>query len=59
MVRNGILSRIRPDKIMFSISELGISRTYWMKLDKLKEDETYGSSSFPVIKRERHAVKKR
>jgi hypothetical protein len=58
MVRNGILSRIRPDRIMFSISELGISRTYWMKLDKMNEDEKYGSSSSSAIRRERHAGKK-
>ena len=36
-VQNGYLLRVQPDKVLFLINELGISRTYAMKLSKEKE----------------------
>jgi hypothetical protein len=36
-VQNGYVLRIQPDKILFLINELGISRTYALKLIKNKE----------------------
>ena len=36
-VRNGYLLRIQTDKVLFLINEMGISRTYAMKLNKGKE----------------------
>jgi hypothetical protein len=36
-VKNGYLLRIQTDKILFLISEFGISRTYAMKLNKEKQ----------------------
>jgi hypothetical protein len=40
-LRNGIIERIRPDKVIFSISDMGISRNYIMKLDKEKRLRDY------------------
>ena len=36
-VQNGYLLRVQPDKVLFLLNELGISRTYAMKLSKEKE----------------------
>jgi uncharacterized protein YgiM (DUF1202 family) len=36
-VRNGYVLRIQPDKVLFLLNELGISRTYAMKLTREKE----------------------
>jgi uncharacterized protein YgiM (DUF1202 family) len=36
-VQNGYVLRIQPDKVLFLLNELGISRTYAMKLFKEKE----------------------
>jgi hypothetical protein len=36
-VQNGYLLRVQPDKVLFLINELGISRTYALKLSKEKE----------------------
>jgi uncharacterized protein YgiM (DUF1202 family) len=36
-VQNGYLLRVQPDKVLFLINELGISRTYALKLTKEKE----------------------
>lgn len=35
-VQNGYLLRVQPDKVLFLLNELGISRTYAMKLPKEK-----------------------
>jgi len=43
-VKNGFLLRILPDKVLFSLNELGISRTYAMKLNKDKEPKAYRES---------------
>lgn len=36
-VRNGYILRIQPDKVLFLLNDLGISRTYAMKLTREKE----------------------
>jgi hypothetical protein len=40
-IKNGSLLRIQSDKVLFLINELGISRTYAMKLNKEKEPKAY------------------
>jgi hypothetical protein len=37
-VQNGSVLRVQPDKVLFLINELGISRTYALKLTKGKQD---------------------
>jgi hypothetical protein len=37
-VQNGYVLRIQPDKVLFLLNELGISRTYALKLSKEKEN---------------------
>jgi uncharacterized protein YgiM (DUF1202 family) len=37
-VQNGYVLRIQPDKVLFLLNELGISRTYALKLSKDKEN---------------------
>ena len=36
-VQNGYVLRVQPDKVLFLINELGISRTYALKLTKEKQ----------------------
>ena len=43
-VKNGFLLRILPDKVLFSLTELGIARTYAMKLNKDKDSKAYKAS---------------
>jgi hypothetical protein len=47
-ITNGYLLRIQTDKVLFLINELGISRTYAMKLNRGKEPKAYKESSRSV-----------
>jgi hypothetical protein len=47
-IKNGYLLHIKSDHIVFLINELGISRTYTMKLNKEKDHKAYGESRSPA-----------